>query len=54
MENSPAYDNGFRAGMFHKCNGIVENEFDTLDYSEYNFDYVTGYHDGFDTNERKI
>jgi hypothetical protein len=52
--SSQAYDNGYRRGMFDKCNGIDEKSFDELELSMYNVQYVTGYHDGYDSNERKI
>ena len=55
FEIEAAYDNGWRAGMFDKCNGREENKF--LGWcvdSDANRAYMEGYIDGYVTNERKI
>lgn len=51
---SKAYDNGYRCGMFHKCNGIDEIVLDECEFNEYNIEYAAGYMDGYESNERKI
>ena len=51
LANDPMYANGWRLGMFHKCNGFVKTIFppDYLDLA-----YTTGYEDGYEGNERRI
>ena len=49
-----AYMNGWRVGMFHKCNGKPDRNFSGCETNVYNRIYIDGYDDGFAGNEVRI
>lgn len=49
-----AHSDGWRRGMFDKCNGLPQKSFDDAEFTDYMIDYVIGYHEGWDTHTRRV
>lgn len=49
-----AYTNGSRRGMFDKCNGLPERNFNGVETTVYNRIYIDGYDDAYAANEVQI
>ncbi len=48
------YKDGWRSGMFDKCNGRPEQVFVAGNYTEEGIDFIAGYWDGYIANERMV
>lgn len=49
------WDDGYRRGMFDKCNGVARKSFTGWDLGAmYNRGYADGYDDGYNSHEQRI
>ena len=51
---SEAWDNGWRRGVFDKCNGMPERNFNGCETNVYNRIYIDGCTDAFAANEVRV